>query len=92
MLGQRKKGLVSFDEYESLDEINGLMIAGEISLQRLQRTTELRIDSDIAAKNVSDVSETLLNLRKEEQELSAQLFENQKRHSEMIQLKDSIDQ
>lgn len=50
------------------------------------------LDSDIAAKNVSDVSETLLNLRKEEQRLSAQLFENQKRHSEMVQLKDSIDQ
>lgn len=43
---KQKKGLVSFDEYESLDEINGLMIAGEISLQRLQRTTELRIASE----------------------------------------------
>ena len=40
---KQKKGLVSFDEYESLDEINGLVIAGEISLQRLQRITELRM-------------------------------------------------
>ena len=43
---KQKKGLVSFDEYESLDEINGLVIAGEISLQRLQRISELRITSE----------------------------------------------
>lgn len=39
---KQKKGLVSYDEYESLDEINGLVMAGEISLQRLKRITELR--------------------------------------------------
>ena len=43
---KQKKGLVSYDEYESLDEINGLVIAGEISLQRLQRISELRIASE----------------------------------------------
>ncbi len=40
-----KKGDVSFAEYESLDEINGLVIAGEISLQRLQRLYQERIDA-----------------------------------------------
>lgn len=38
-----KKGDVSYEEYEALDEINGLVIAGEISLQRLQRLTQARI-------------------------------------------------
>ena len=42
---KQKKGEVSRDEYESLDEINGLVIAGEVSLQRLQRISELRISS-----------------------------------------------
>ena len=43
---KQKKGAVSFDEYEALDEINGLVIAGEISLQRLQRISELRMASE----------------------------------------------
>lgn len=43
---KQKKGVVSFDEYEALDEINGLVIAGEISLQRLQRLSELRMASE----------------------------------------------
>lgn len=43
---KQKKGIVSFDEYEALDEINGLVIAGEISLQRLQRLSELRMASE----------------------------------------------
>ncbi len=43
---KQKKGKVSFDEYESLDEINGLVIAGEVSLQRLQRISEMRILSE----------------------------------------------
>ena len=43
---KQKKGIVSFDEYEALDEINGLVIAGEISLQRLQRLSELRMKSE----------------------------------------------
>lgn len=40
---KQRKGEVSYDEYESLDEINGLVIAGEVSLQRLQRISENRI-------------------------------------------------
>lgn len=43
---KQKKGIVSFDEYEALDEINGLVIAGEISLQRLQRISELRMSAE----------------------------------------------
>ncbi len=43
---KHKKGVVSLDEYEALDEINGLVIAGEISLQRLQRISELRISAE----------------------------------------------
>lgn len=42
---KNKKGIVSFDEYESLDEINGLVLASEISLQRLQRLSQARIES-----------------------------------------------
>lgn len=47
-----KKGLVSYDEYESLDEINGLVIAGELSLQRLQRLSQERIES--GSKEITD--------------------------------------
>ncbi len=43
---KQKKGTVSYDEHESLDEINGLVLAGELSLQRLQRISELRIASE----------------------------------------------
>ncbi len=47
-----KKGLVSYDEYEALDEINGLVIAGEISLQRLQRISNARMEND--SKSISN--------------------------------------
>ncbi len=40
---KQKKGSASRDELESLDEINGLVIAAEIALQRLQRQSEQRI-------------------------------------------------
>lgn len=40
------KGDLSYDEYESLDEINGLIIASEIALQKLQRISQLRITSE----------------------------------------------
>ncbi len=47
-----KKGLVSYDEYEALDEINGLVIAGEISLQRLQRISSARMENE--SKSISN--------------------------------------
>lgn len=56
---KRLKGKVSYEEYETLDEINGLMIAGEISLQRLQRLTKERLDR---SKEVSDHYELALFL------------------------------
>lgn len=43
---KQKKGFVTLDEYESLDEINGLVLAGELSLRRLQRTTEMRLSTE----------------------------------------------
>lgn len=43
---KKKQGDVSYEEYETLDEINGLVIAGEISLQRLQRITQKRVLSE----------------------------------------------
>ncbi|MFO0863556.1 MAG: RelA/SpoT domain-containing protein [Gemmataceae bacterium] len=37
------QGALSVDEYAILDELNGLVIAGEISLERLQRAGEARV-------------------------------------------------
>jgi len=49
-------------------------------------------ESIISADNVKDVSEELIMLRKEEQEVSSKLFASQKRYSEMKQLSSSIGQ
>jgi molybdopterin converting factor small subunit len=49
-------------------------------------------ESAIYASNVKDVSDELIVLRKEEQEVSSRLFASQNRHSEMKQLSSSIDQ
>lgn len=49
-------------------------------------------DSDISAKNIKDISDELVMLRKEEQEISSALFAVQKRHSEMKQLTSSVEQ
>ena len=43
---KQKKGKVSYDEYEVLDEINGIVLTGELSLQRLQRISEKRLASE----------------------------------------------
>lgn len=37
------QGSLSTDEYAILDELNGLVLAGEISLERLQRAVETRV-------------------------------------------------
>lgn len=50
------------------------------------------IESTISANNVKDVSEELIMLRKEEQEVSSKLFASQKRYSEMKQLSSSMGQ
>lgn len=49
-------------------------------------------DSVLVASNIKNLSEELTQLRKEEQNISSVLFALQKRHTEMIQLKDSIQQ
>lgn len=43
---KQKKGKVTYDEYEVLDEINGIVLTGELSLQRLQRISEKRLASE----------------------------------------------
>ncbi len=40
------KGSLSEDEYAILDQLNGLVIAGEIALERLQRAGEARIEAE----------------------------------------------
>lgn len=40
------QGMLSKDEYAVLDELNGLVMAGEIALERLQRAGEARVASD----------------------------------------------
>ena len=64
-----RKGDVSYDEYETLDEINGLMIAGETLLQRLQRITDSRM---LAEKNLFATHYHLANY----------IFERAKRENE----------
>ena len=49
-------------------------------------------DSNILSTNIKDSSEELINLRKEEQEVSSQLFATQKRYTEMKQLMASVNQ
>jgi uncharacterized protein YceH (UPF0502 family) len=50
------------------------------------------LDSDISAKNIQDISDELVMLRKEEQKISSALFAVQKRHFEMKQLTSSVGQ
>lgn len=40
---KQKRGKVSREEYEALDEINGLVIAGEIALNRLDQLSQKRL-------------------------------------------------
>lgn len=40
---KKKRGEVSREEYEALDEINGLVIAGEIALNRLDQLSQKRL-------------------------------------------------
>ena len=50
------------------------------------------IDSKITADNIKDMSAELVSLRKEENAISSKLFALQKRHTEMLQLRKSMDQ
>ena len=45
---KNKMGQVSREEYECLDEINGLVLAGELALNRLDRLSQRRIEQEKA--------------------------------------------
>ena len=81
----REMGLTSFvpDENTTFDEqVHQLSLISQKSED----------DSAVLSANIRDSSEELIALRKEEQEVSSQLFALQKRHTEMLQLKNSMGQ
>ena len=49
-------------------------------------------DTQLVASNIRDSSAELVELRKEEQDIASQLFALQKRHTEMLQLRNSMGQ
>lgn len=60
------QGKLSDDEYAILDELNGLVLAGEIALERLQRAGEQRIsEHDREYTNHYDLASSLLDLARE---------------------------
>ena len=59
-------------------------------LEVITRKTDL--DSRITAESIKDMSAELISLRKEEGAISSTLFALQKRHSEMLQLRNSMNQ
>ena len=57
------QGSLSEDEYAILDELNGLVLAGEIALERLQRAGEFRVSShDRKYSNHYDLASSLLEM------------------------------
>ncbi|QLH49013.1 MAG: RelA/SpoT domain-containing protein [Candidatus Accumulibacter cognatus] len=60
------QGKLSPDEYAILDELNGLVLAGEIALERLQRAGELRVSAhDREYTNHYDLASSLLEMARE---------------------------
>lgn len=60
------QGTLSVDEYAVLDELNGLVLAGEIALERLQRAVERRAStSGRAFSSHYDLAAALLELARE---------------------------
>lgn len=60
------QGKLSDDEYAILDELNGLVLAGEIALERLQRAGEQRIsEHDREYTNHYDLASSLLDLARD---------------------------
>ena len=60
------QGQLSPDEYAILDELNGLVLAGEIALERLQRAGELRVSAhDRKYSNHYDLASSLLEMSRE---------------------------
>jgi len=57
------QGKLSEDEYAILDELNGLVLAGEIALERLQRSGEIRVSEyDREYTNHYDLASSLLEM------------------------------
>lgn len=57
------QGKLSDDEYAILDELNGLVLAGEIALERLQRAGETRVSAhDREYTNHYDLASSLLEM------------------------------
>jgi ppGpp synthetase/RelA/SpoT-type nucleotidyltranferase len=57
------QGKLSEDEYAILDELNGLVLAGEIALERLQRAGEVRVSVfDREYTNHYDLASSLLEM------------------------------
>jgi len=60
------QGKLSADEYAILDELNGLVLAGEIALERLQRAGELRVSAhDREYTNHYDLASSLLEMARD---------------------------
>ena len=60
------QGQLSEDEYAILDELNGLVLSGEIALERLQRAGELRVSKhDREYTNHYDLAASLLEMARE---------------------------
>ncbi len=60
------QGQLSEDEYAILDELNGLVLAGEIALERLQRAGKLRVSQyDREYTNHYDLAASLLEMARE---------------------------
>lgn len=72
------QGELSIDEYAVLDELNGLVIAGELALERLQRAGETRVASgdrrfsnhyELATHILSEISKRGITIGKPDTEL-----------------------
>lgn len=60
------QGNLSSDEYAILDELNGLVLAGEIALERLQRAGDLRVSAhDREYTNHYDLASSLVDMARE---------------------------
>jgi len=60
------QGQLSEDEYAILDELNGMVLAGEIALERLQRAGELRVSKyDREYTNHYDLASSMLEMARE---------------------------
>lgn len=59
------QGQLSSDEYAILDELNGLVLAGEIALERLQRAGDVRVAHDREYTNHYDLASSLVEMARE---------------------------